>query len=1168
MRLKSIKLAGFKSFVDPTTVHMPGNLNAVVGPNGCGKSNIIDAVRWVMGESSAKNLRGENMTDVIFNGSGSRKPVGQASIELIFDNSEEHGKIGGEYAAFNEISIRRKVTRDGLNAYYLNGTKCRRRDITDIFLGTGLGPRSYAIIEQGMISRLIEAKPEELRVYIEEAAGISKYKERRRDTENRIRRTHENLERLTDIRDELERQLQHLKRQAAAAERYTEYKKEERILKAQLQAIQWTLLSDQTQQRNLAVSALETNLEAVLAEQREAITQIENQREAFRDASDNFNKIQGQFYSVGAEIARNEQSIQHRKERNRQLAADLEQAEYNLEQATQHMRLDNEKIEAWQEELLQIEPELELQQENADLASEALMAAEESMNDWQHRWDQFNQTAAKPRQLAEVQQSRIQHAERVLQSLHDRRRRFEDELSEVGPIEGDEEIAMLTEQVAELEMQSLELQETLQATLDELTSKRQIADQLTEELNEQRTELQRLMGKKSSLEALQNAAMGAKGGAVEKWFKQADIDAGKRLADTLTVAKGWEKAVETVLGDSLQAVIVDNIATHAGALGEFSKGTIQLVEKAAVSASARSFGLSALADFVTGDASFLTGIYAAESLDQALEMRNMLQAGESIICQNGIAIGPNWVRVTSAHDASEGVMQRKQDLAVLEEKIDLTQANISSAQQQLDAAKSATALAESQRDGLQQQVADLNKKQGDCTAQLSARRVRVEQRLVQRERLQHDIADVSEQYDQENERLQEARMLLQEALESMESDTDQRQALLNERDTSRLNVDEVRHRARDARDQAHQLAMRHQSLLTQIDSVKQSYQRSQQQVAQLAERRRDLQASLSDEDNPVEEIQLALEALLEQRIEIEQTLEQVRGHLETLEQSMREVERKRNETEQQANTLRGQLEKVRLDAQSVDVRRSALQAQLEESGFKLAAVLELLPEGATEDEWTKQLQTVADRIQRLGAINLAAIEEYKTAAERKEYLDAQNADLLEALETLENAIRKIDRETRTRFKETFDLVNNGLKELFPRVFGGGHAYLELTGDDLLNTGIAIMARPPGKRNSTIHLLSGGEKALTAIALVFSIFRLNPAPFCMLDEVDAPLDDANVGRYARMVSEMSAQVQFIYITHNKIAMEMASHLLGVTMHEPGVSRLVTVDVDEAAELAAM
>jgi chromosome segregation protein len=1167
MRLKSIKLAGFKSFVDPTTVTLPGNLCAVVGPNGCGKSNIIDAVRWVMGESSAKNLRGENMTDVIFNGSGARKPVGQASIELVFDNSEDSGKLVGEYAAFNEISIRRKVTRDGQNVYYLNGTKCRRRDITDIFLGTGLGPRSYAIIEQGMISRLIEAKPEELRVYIEEAAGISKYKERRRDTENRIRRTHENLERLTDIREELERQLQHLKRQAAAAERYTEYKKEERVLKAQLQAVQWKKLDEQTEQRNLAVSSLETHLEAIITEQREAITAIETKRQAYTDAGDHFNQVQGRFYSVGAEIARNEQTIQHRKERNRQLAADLEQTEYNLEQATEHLRDDKQKLEAWEEELLQVEPELEMQQAAADDAADELHQAEERMNHWQQQWDQFNQTAAQPRQRAEVQQSRIQHAEKVLQSLNERVKRLQGELEGLRGVDGEDDIELLSEQIAELELLDQEQQARLHDNAERLDLAREEAKQQAAALDNARTELQRLRGKQASLEALQQAAQGAAGGEVQRWLNDHSLATHMRLADSLVVDEGWEKAVETVLGECLQAVVVDDIATHAPAMASLRKGSLQLVQDSPLIPS-RDHGLPALSDKVSGSANLLHGVYAADTLDAALAVSAFLQGSESIVTRDGHWLGVNWIRVIAARDASEGVMQRKQDLDAISASIAIEEARVNECDTQLLAVQATISQCEQHRDDIQRERADINKKQGDLTAQLSAKRVRIEQSLVQRERLSADIADAKQQYVAENEALAESRMILQEALELMESDTDQREALLRQRDERRTALDEVRQRARHLRDMGHQLAMRHQSLLTQLASVKQSCERSQQQVAQLAERRRDLQASLSEEGNPIEDIQETLEALLQQRMDIEVELDEARRSLETLEQDMREVERKRNDAEQRANTVRNQLEKVRLDAQSVDVRRASLQQQLEESGFKLEAVLDILPEDATEDAWSKQLEDMAARINRLGAINLAAIDEYKSQAERKEYLDAQNSELLEALETLENAIKKIDRETRTRFRETFDKVNNGLKELFPRVFGGGHAYLELTGDDMLNTGIAIMARPPGKRNSTIHLLSGGEKALTAIALVFSIFRLNPAPFCMLDEVDAPLDDANVGRYARMVSEMSEHVQFIYITHNKIAMEMASHLLGVTMHEPGVSRLVTVDVEEAAELAAM
>lgn len=1167
MRLKSIKLAGFKSFVDPTTVTLPGNLCAVVGPNGCGKSNIIDAVRWVMGESSAKNLRGENMTDVIFNGSGARKPVGQASIELVFDNSEASGKIGGEYAAFNEISIRRKVTREGQNFYYLNGTKCRRRDITDIFLGTGLGPRSYAIIEQGMISRLIEAKPEELRVYIEEAAGISKYKERRRDTENRIRRTHENLERLTDLRDELERQLQHLKRQAAAAERYTEYKKEERVLKAQLQAIQWKKLDEQTEQRNLAVLSLQTNLEAIITEQREAISAIEAKREAYTEAGDHFNKVQGRFYSVGAEIARNEQTIQHRKERNRQLAADLEQTEYNLNQATLHLRDDKQKLETWEEELLQVEPELEMQQAAADEATDELLQAEEQMNAWQQQWDQFNQTAAQPRQHAEVQQSRIQHAERVLQSLNERVKRLQAEFDDLRGQDGDEDIEILSEQIAEYELQAQAIQTQLAENLGELEAARDAVKQQTGILDDAKTELQRLRGKQASLEALQQAAQGAAGADVKRWLDKASLAENARLSERVNVTEGWEKAVETVLGECLQAVLVDKLETHAEALKDFTKGSVQLLETS-TSDQARTFALPSLGSLAQGAGSLLDGIFAADDLDAALSARSDLQMGESIVTRDGQWLGRQWIRVIAARDGSEGVMQRKQDLENLADAIAAEEGRVSEADATVQASQAAIASCEQRRDEMQRELSDINKKQGDLTAQLSAKRVRIEQTLVQRERLTADIDDAKQQYATESEALAESRMKLQEALELMESDTDQRETLLAQRDALRVTLDEVRQRARHQRDVSHQLAMRHQSLMTQLSSVKQSCERSQQQVAQLAERRRDLQASLSEEGNPIEDIQETLEALLQQRMEIEAELEDARRSLELLEQDMRDVERKRNEAEQRANTVREQLEKVRLDAQTVEVRRTGLQQQLEESGFKLEAVLEILPEEASEDAWSKQLEDMAARINRLGAINLAAIDEYKAQAERKEYLDAQNDELLEALETLENAIKKIDRETRTRFKETFDKVNGGLKELFPRVFGGGHAYLELTGDDMLNTGIAIMARPPGKRNSTIHLLSGGEKALTAIALVFSIFRLNPAPFCMLDEVDAPLDDANVGRYARMVSEMSEHVQFIYITHNKIAMEMASHLLGVTMHEPGVSRLVTVDVEEAAELAAM
>ena len=504
MRLKTIKLAGFKSFVDPTSVHFPSNLAAVVGPNGCGKSNIIDAVRWVMGESSAKNLRGESMTDVIFNGSINRKPVGQASIELVFDNSD--GKLGGEYASFTDIALKRRVTREGQSEYFLNGSKCRRRDITDIFLGTGLGPRSYAIIEQGMISRLLEAKPEELRIFIEEAAGISKYKERRRETENRMRRTKENLERLTDLREELERQLSHLQRQAQAAERYTELKKEERRLKAELAALQWRDLDQLVGNGDGIIRDLELQQEAIVTERVALETQIEQFRDKHATLNDQFNEVQGRFYSIGAEIARTEQSIQHMKERQQQLLQDLQQAEAGLAETKRHLESDGERAEVVRIELEEVEPLLEESSMKEEETAAMLLQSEERMQDWQQRWDDFNQRASEPRRQAEVQQSRIQHLETSLQRLQQRQQKQQQEINDLDLDGGEDEGQLLQEELAELELQGESQRETLENLAAEITGRREQLESLSSGLDQKRSALQQLRGRKASLEALQQAA--------------------------------------------------------------------------------------------------------------------------------------------------------------------------------------------------------------------------------------------------------------------------------------------------------------------------------------------------------------------------------------------------------------------------------------------------------------------------------------------------------------------------------------------------------------------------------------------------------------------------------------------------------------------------------------
>lgn len=1159
MRLKCIKLAGFKSFVDPTTVNFPSNMSAVVGPNGCGKSNIIDAVRWVMGESSAKNLRGESMTDVIFNGSNTRKPVAQASIELIFDNSDN--SLVGEYAAFAEISIRRRVSRDGQNTYFLNGTKCRRRDITDIFLGTGLGPRSYSIIEQGMISKLIEAKPEDLRNFIEEAAGISKYKERRRETENRIRRTHENLARLTDLREELERQLDRLHRQAQAAEKYQEYKAEERQLKAQLSALKWQALNEQVGQREGVIGSQEVAFEALVAEQRNADAAIERLRDGHHELSERFNLVQGRFYSVGGDIARVEQSIQHGQQRQRQLQDDLRDAERARQETESHLGHDRTLLATLGEEMDMLIPEQELSAAAAEEASAQLEEAEAGMQGWQERWDGFNQRSAEPRRQAEVQQARIQQLEQSLERVLERERRLADERTQLAADPESAAILELNEQAAagELELETLQAaEEALVERLEQLRDELQRASQAQQQAQ---GELQRLNGRIASLEALQQAALDPGAGTAD-WLREHGLDQRPRLAEGLRVEAGWELAVETVLGADLQAVQLDDF--QGLDLAGFSQGDLRLV--AAGQGGARIAG--SLLDKVESRldlAPWLGRVRPVESLDEALAGRAALAADESLISRDGYWVGRNFLRVRRASEAESGLLARGQELERLHAERDEREATLGRLDEALQTLRDQQRQQEETREQQRRQVQDEARSLSEVKARLSAQQARVEQLNLRRQRLEAELAELDEQRALEHEQLGEARLVLQDALDAMATDTEQRERLLAERDDLRERLDRIRQEARQHKDQAHQLAVRLGSLRAQHDSTRQALERLSQQFERLEERREQLSLNLEEGAAPLEELRMKLEELLERRMAVEGELKLARLALEDADRELRDAEKRRTQAEQQSQLLRGQLEQQRMEWQALIVRRKALQDQLLEDGYDLHGVLATLPEGASEPAWDEELERLAARIQRLGPINLAAIDEYQQQSERKRYLDAQNDDLVEALDTLENVIRKIDKETRNRFKETFDQINAGLQALFPKVFGGGHAYLELTGEDLLDTGVAIMARPPGKKNSTIHLLSGGEKALTALALVFAIFQLNPAPFCMLDEVDAPLDDANVGRYARLVKEMSEKVQFIYITHNKIAMEMADQLMGVTMHEPGCSRLVAVDVEEALSL---
>ncbi|HBS42527.1 MAG TPA: chromosome segregation protein SMC, partial [Oceanospirillales bacterium] len=1132
MRLKAIRLSGFKSFVDPTTVPFNTNLTGIVGPNGCGKSNTIDAVRWVMGESSAKYLRGDAMTDVIFNGSSERKPVSKASVDLIFDNSAR--TLRGEYAAYNEISVRRQVTRDGQSTYYMNGTKCRRKDITDLFLGTGLGPRSYAIIEQGMISRLIEAKPEELRVYVEEAAGISKYKDRRRETENRMRRTQENLERLSDIRSELERQLAHLERQAQAAEKYKELKADERRKKAELHAIRWTLLNSEYEAEELKIREHEVRLESHQAELQASATGMEEQRQEYQQRTDTFNSAQGHFYEIGARIARHEQKIEHQSQMSLQLNQDLAMVEKAILDAQKQLEQDQLAQEDVAAQLDMAEPELEMLQAGEEEGSAALLEAEEAQRDWQERWDQFAQRASEPTRRADVAQSRIQATEQQIIRLDQQLTRLRQEREQLtsDPEFGD--FALLQEEVSETELQAESYQESLEQTQIQLQSAREESEQLRRTLEEERQKLQQMLSRKATLEALQKAALGQGSEAVSHWLESHQLARRPRLAQRIQVADGWETAAETVLGDYLQAVLVDDMSATQNWLSSFSEGVLTLWQSSGNTASAA----GTLAEKVTSQeslGSLLGKVKTADDLAQALAMRSSLAAHESVITRDGIWIGPDWLRVARDADNEGGILARQQELEMLDAESDDLDITVEEHQADLDSLLLRLQSLEQQRDVAQREWRTVSQKLMELKSRLSAQQAKAEQLALRTDKLDQSLAEMTETHQLESEELAALRLEWQEAMAAVGEDTDERERLQAERTALQQRLSQARMAAGQNKDRLHQLQLQVQHLKSRDDSLKQAIARLAEQMKQQQERRSQiLENQNKDHTADLEELKAGLEELLEQRLASEQTMQTARKALEEADTRMRTLEQQRAAAEQKILEVRGQLEQVRMNCQALDIRRQGLVEQLQEEKLSMQDVLQNLPENADAEIWMQELTRIGERIARLGPINLAAIDEYKLQSERKVYLDAQNEDLEKALATLEGAIQKIDRETRNRFKETFDKMNAGLADLFPKVFGGGHASLELTDDDILSTGVAIMARPPGKKNSTIHLLSGGEKALTAIALVFSIFQLNPAPFCMLDEVDAPLDDANVGRYARLVKAMSEKVQFIYITHNKIA----------------------------------
>ncbi|NND65620.1 MAG: chromosome segregation protein SMC [Gammaproteobacteria bacterium] len=1164
MKLSTIKLAGFKSFVDPTNIPLTSNLTGIVGPNGCGKSNVIDAVRWVMGESSAKHLRGDSMADVIFNGSSARKPVGQASIELIFDNSD--GKIGGQFASFGEISVRRKVGRDGASAYYLNGARCRRKDITSLFLGTGLGPRGYSIIEQGTISRIIEAKPEELRTYLEEAAGISKYKERRRETENRIRHTRDNLDRLSDLRDEVSKQLEHLQRQKRGAERYQRYQTEKRQIEAELIVLRLRELNTDNDERERQLSARQTELEAKLSDLRGVETRIEKTRAGYTDAQDKFNQVQETFYKVGADIARLEQDLQHRRDLKQRQKSEFEELKQQVDELEQHLQRDEVEVKALEKSLLDLEPGLVAAKQEQQQAESGLQKLQQQNDEAEGYWQKLTTQLAQNDQALEVARTDLQHHQRYSEELGERQQRLSTDQTGNDLDQRLQDLEQLRSAQSEHQQKASTAHDQLEMTQKELNGRRLMRDEINERVQSLRDQLAHDGGRKSSLEALQ-AHRESSAAPFHDWLDSHGWKNESAIWQNLKVEEPWAPVVEMVLSPWLEAVTIADTAALTAA-EELEQGQAQLMFFDEYEANAEADRLASKVQAPAPVIAVLNQVRVAPDVATAWSWRPGLQAGESIVTADGVWLGANWLCINRGSTSEDSVLAREAELRQLETTVDKTSAKLEETRSQLKEC-------DLDIEKLEQQVKNEFSAVREFDRALSESSARFEEREQRHQSFRARLLAAQNEQGEVVNLIENAERKTAELRDTVDRYTTRKAELVDEHQQARQQYESAKTELELGRRQAEEARTLSQTLSVQLESQKSSQstasnalERAQRQLEQSKIRQTELSSGIAGSDQPITDGEQQLQTQLQQRVEVEEMLADARTTVETLESEQAKLEQTRIDADQTVQTVREAINDIQLNAQETRVRRQTLLDQLKELNLEFETIDAELKTETTVEAWQDRLEKVNRRITRLGAINLAAIEEFDEQSERKQYLDAQNDDLTEGLETLEKAIKKIDAETKERFKETYDQVNEGLQRLFPKLFGGGKAYLELNDSDLLNAGVTVMARPPGKRNSTIHLLSGGEKALTAVALVFAIFELNPAPFCLLDEVDAPLDDNNVGRFCEIVREMSDHIQFVIITHNKVTMEMVHQLTGVTMQEAGVSRLVAVDLDQAVEMAAV
>ncbi|KMQ80504.1 Chromosome partition protein smc [Candidatus Burkholderia pumila] len=1164
MRLTSIKLAGFKSFVDPTHFQVPGQLVGVVGPNGCGKSNIIDAVRWVLGESRASELRGESMQDVIFNGSTARKPGSRASVELIFDNAD--GRAAGQWSAYGEIAVKRVLTRDGTSSYYINNLPARRRDIQDIFLGTGLGPRAYAIIGQGMIARIIEAKPEELRVFLEEAAGVSKYKERRRETENRLHDTRENLTHVEDIVRELSTNLEKLAAQAIVATKYKELQHEGEEKQRLLWLLRKNEAGNEAERQQRAIREAQIDLEAQTACLREVEAQLETLRVAHYSASDAMQGAQGSLYEAHAEVSRLEAEIRFIVESRNRVQAQIAALTAQRDQWQMQASKARDEIDTASEALAEGEEKAAIAQENVVAKQDALSALEARYRDAQAKLNEERAGITQAEQALKLEAAHQRNADQRLQQLQQRQERLKNEASGLD--------APDKAQLKELRMQLVEHEEILREAQARLDNAQETVPRLNAERREAQDRVQKesaqihqIEARLAALKALQESVQTE--GKIQPWLDKHELGALPRLWKKLHVETGWEAALESVLRERLAALEVSNLDWIKAFATDAPPAKLAFYSPPTASRPVETpQGLRSLLSLVRIDdpglravlKDWLDNVFVADDIAQALAARMQLPEGGAFVVKAGHVVTSVGVQLYASDSEQSGMLARAQEIENLQKQV-CAQALLS------DEAKTNAVRADAAHTQASQTLAEARAAAERATKSIHAQQLDVLKLTQAHERYTQRNTQIGEELEEIVAQIEEQRALRAEseaAFERHDAEIAQLQARFEDNQLAFESLDEdltaARHELRDLERTASDANFAARGLVAKIEEYKRNIETAHDQSKQIAATLEDACAELETINGQT--AQIGLQDALEVRAAREEALHAARIKLDDLTARLRSDDEQRLTVERSLQPLRDKINELQLKEQAARISGEQFVEQLQTAGVDEAELQAKLTPDMKPSYLQGEVTRLNNAISALGPVNMAALEELAAANERKKFLDAQSDDLNAAIGTLEDAIAKIDQETRNLLQDTFDEVNKHFGELFPRLFGGGQAKLIMTGDEILDIGVQVMAQPPGKKNSTIHLLSGGEKALTATALVFAMFQLNPAPFCLLDEVDAPLDDANTERFANLVRAMSDKTQFLFISHNKIAMEMAQQLIGVTMQEQGVSRIVAVDMEAA------